>query len=75
RIEDEDELVDDKSLEQLNAVFGEMLTRLMHDLRDDGTLAKLPLAKSAFMVVEEFDGNFFWPTFKSRKTKGRILHK
>ena len=69
-IEDEDDLLDDKSLEQLNAVFGEMLTRLMHDLRDDGTLAKLPLAKRAFMVVEEFDGNFL----KVENTSARCMH-
>ncbi len=69
---DPDEVIDEDSLEELNAVFGEVITRLMHELRDDGSLAKLPLAPDAFMVIEEFDGNYFWPTYETRKTEGRI---
>ena len=57
----------------VNRVFGEMLTDLMKQLRDDGTLARLPLAARAFMVIEEFDARYFWPTYKTRKTKGRLL--
>ena len=63
----------DKSLEELNAVFGEVLKEVMHELRDDGTLAKLPLSADAFMVVEEFDGSYFWPTYETRKTEGRVV--
>lgn len=58
--------------EYVNQVFGEMLTALMIELRADGTLARLPLAPGAFMVVEEFDGRYFWPTYDTRKTTGRI---
>lgn len=58
--------------EDLNGLFGEMLTALMHGLRKDGTLAKLPLRPDAFLVVEEFDGRYFWPTYETRKTEGAI---
>ncbi|WP_147866002.1 hypothetical protein [Stieleria maiorica] len=58
--------------EDLNALFGEMLTALMHELRDDGTFAKLPLRPDAFLVIEEFDGRYFWPTYETRKTEGAI---
>ena len=65
-------LQDSSGDEAVNAVFGEMLLAVMSELRDDGTLAKLPLAPKAFMVIEEFDGRYFWPTYETRKTKGRI---
>lgn len=58
--------------EGINQVFGEMLLDLMTELRDDGSLAKLPLAPKAFMVLEEFDGRYSWPGYKKRKTAGRI---
>ncbi len=64
---------DDKIEEKLNTLFGNMLQTLMRELNDDGTLAKLPLRKDAFMIVEEFDGFYFWPEPRSCKTKGRIL--
>jgi hypothetical protein len=66
-------LQDSDGDEGVNRIFGEMIVDLMLQLRDDGTLAKLPLAPKAFLVVEEFDGRYFWPTHKTRKTKGRIL--
>lgn len=60
--------------EELNAIFGEMLTETMCELRDDGTLAKPPLAAGAFMGVEEFDGRYGWPpTYETRKTEGAIV--
>ena len=62
----------DISDEDLNELFGEMLTNTLQSLRDDGSLAKLPLSECAFMVVEEFDGRYFWPTYESRNTAGRI---
>jgi hypothetical protein len=37
-------------------VFGDTIVDLLIELRDDGTLAKLPLAPKAMMIVEEFDG-------------------
>ena len=52
-----------------------MLKNLMKELREDGSLAALPLAKDAFMVIEEFDGHYFWPQRRSCKTKGRIMPK
>lgn len=58
--------------EQLQAVFGEMLVDLLTDLRKDGALAQLPLAEDAFMVIEEFDGLFFWPTDDTRESEGRV---
>ncbi len=63
---------DDKVEDKLNACFGDMLKALMGDLSEDGTLGKLPLRKDAFMVIEEFDGSYFWPEPRSCKTKGRI---
>ncbi|MCC9600552.1 hypothetical protein LOC67_08265 [Stieleria sp. JC731] len=59
--------------ETIQAVFGDMIVDLITELRDDGTLSKLPLAPNAFMVVEEFDGQFLFPTYETRKTAGRIL--
>jgi hypothetical protein len=69
----EDDLIDKKSLKCLNAYFGDMLADVMKELKDDGSWAKLPLAKDAFMMVIDFDENYLWPTYKSRKTKGRIV--
>jgi hypothetical protein len=56
----------------VQAVFGDMLVDVLNELRDDGTLAKLPLGPAAFMVVEEFDGRYFFPEYETRKTAGRI---
>jgi len=69
----EDELVND-SLEELDTYFADMLRKLMCELREDGTLAKLPLRKDAYFMIEEFDGRYFWTEIKSVKTKGRILN-
>lgn len=49
-----------------------MLVDLLTEMRDDGSLQELPLASKAFMVIEEFDGRYFWPDHKTRKTAGRI---
>ena len=72
--DDEDECVDDDSLEELNSYFAEMLRKLMCELREDGSLSKLPLRKDAYFMIEEFDGRYFWPEIRSVKTKGRILN-
>lgn len=63
---------DDKAEAKLNAYFGEILRSLMEELSEDGTLARLPLRKDAFMMVEEFDGHYFWPNIRSITKKGRI---
>lgn len=63
---------DATSEKKVNAFIGEMLRTLMIELSEDGTLAQLPLRKDAFMMVEEFDGHYFWPDIKSVATKGRI---
>lgn len=63
---------DEKAEDKINAFFGEMLRTLIGEMSDDGTLARLPLRKDAFMMVEEFDGHYFWPSIKSITTKGRI---
>lgn len=65
---------DDDPHEELTNCFAEMLQELMHELKDDGTLAKLPLQKDAYFMIEEFNGRYFWPDIKSVKTKGRILN-
>ena len=72
-VDHEDDLIDEKSEDELNAYFGNMLKNLMAEMKQDGTLAKLPLRKDAFLIVEEFDGHYFWPEPRSVKTKGRIL--
>ncbi|MDX1926500.1 MAG: hypothetical protein SFV81_08280 [Pirellulaceae bacterium] len=72
--DDDDDEYDESDFEdELNTYFGTMLTNLMLELRDDGSLANLPLAKGAFMVVEEFDGHYFWPVPASCRVTGRIL--
>ncbi len=58
--------------EDLNLHFGEMLLATMLELRENSSFGKLPIAKNAFFVIEEFDGRYFWPTYKTRKSKGRI---
>ena len=58
---------------ELDSYFAEMLRNLMCELREDGTLAKLPLRKDAYFMIEEFDGRYFWPEIESVRTKGRIL--
>ena len=68
-------LQDSDGDEVVNAVFGDMLVTIMTELRDDGSLSKLPLTPKAIMVIEEFDGRYFWPQYKRRKTLGRILAK
>lgn len=73
--EEEDEYDSDDFEDELSTYFGSMLTSLMLELRDDGSLAKLPLAKDAFMVTEEFDGHYFWPVPTSCRISGRILPK
>lgn len=65
-------LQDSDGDEGVNRVFGEMILDLMLKLRDDGTLAKLPLAPKAFMLIEEFDGRYGWPDYKNRRKLGRI---
>ncbi|MBT5017788.1 MAG: hypothetical protein HON04_03515 [Planctomicrobium sp.] len=58
---------------ELDTYFAEMLRKLMCELREDGILAKLPLRKDAYFMIEEFDHRYFWPEIKSVTTKGRIL--
>lgn len=72
-VDGEDELTRDDSRKELDNYFGEMLRKLMCELREDGTLAKLPLRKVAYYMIEEFDHRYFWPEIKSVPTKGRIL--
>jgi hypothetical protein len=72
--EDEDEDEDEEDFEdELSQYFGSMLTSLMLELRDDGSLSSLPLTKDAFMIIEEFDGHYFWPLPESCRVSGRIL--
>ena len=73
-VEGEGKSVDNDLHEELNTYFAEMLRRLMCELRDDGTLAKLPLRNDAYFMIEEFNGRYFWPEIKSVTTKGRILN-
>ena len=60
---------DNESVAQL---FGEMLREIMIDLRDSQAFDELPLARKAFFIIEEFDGNWGWPDYKRRKTLGRL---
>ena len=64
-------LTDKYDNEFIQSVFGDMLVDLLTEMRDDGSLQELPLASKAFMVIEEFDGRYFWPDHKTRKTAGR----
>lgn len=56
----------------LNVYIGEMLTDLMVELSEQKAFSRLPLTKDAFMMVEEFDGDYFWPQPRSVLTKGKI---
>ena len=68
----------DGGCDRIDACLGEMLVDLMLELCADGTLAELPLAKNAYMVIEEFDNSFFWPrpaekSWPDRKTQQKIV--
>lgn len=73
--EDEDDCDDSDLEDEINSYFGNMLTNLMLELRDDGSLASMPLAKDAFMIIEEFDGHYFWPLPETCRSSGRIAKK
>lgn len=53
--------------------IGDMLTDVLLENKENGNWSKLPLAKNAFMMVIEFDENYLWPNYRSRKTVGRIV--
>ncbi|MEQ1825516.1 MAG: hypothetical protein ABL921_06200 [Pirellula sp.] len=63
----------EKSLRRLNAYFGDMLKDVLCELKDDGSLSKLPLTKDAFMMVIDFDELYLWPKYEKRKAIGKIL--
>lgn len=58
---DEEELLHEDQMGELNAVFGNMLKSVIDELKAEKSFEKLPLAPDAFLVIEEFDGNYFWP--------------
>lgn len=60
-LDDEEELLEEEQLAELNAVFGEMLKSVVDQLKGEKWFQKLPLAPDAFLVIEEFDGHYFWP--------------
>jgi hypothetical protein len=57
--------------EALVGVFGEMLRDTLLALRDEGALTPLPLADDAFLLIEEFDGNWGWPA-RGKKNRVRL---
>lgn len=54
-------------------VLGGVILDLMFQLREDETLARLPLKNDAFMVVEEWQSRYFWPHGRDWRWKARIL--
>ena len=65
-------LGDSDDNESVAKLFGEMLLGIMIALRDEEAFDKLPLAKQAFFIIEEFDGNWGWPDYKRRRSLGRL---
>jgi len=59
--------------EAMQAVFGDMILDVVTELREQGAFRELPLRPDAFVVIEEFDGQYFWPTYETRKTDGRLV--
>lgn len=59
---DEEEFLDEDQMGKLNAVFGNMLKSVIDELKAEKSFEILPLAPDAFLVIEEFDGNYFWPS-------------
>ena len=54
--------------ESIAGIFGEVLRDTMIQLRDEGALKSLPLVPEAFLIVEESDGYWCWPSsYKKRK--------
>jgi hypothetical protein len=64
-----DESDDNESVARL---FGEMIRETVFSLRDSGAFDSLPLAPKAFFIIEEFDGQWGWPAYESRKTEGAL---
>ena len=61
--------------ESVARLFGEMIRDIAIELRDAGAFEKLPLTPKAFLIIEEFDGNWGWPGYEKRKTLGRLRKK
>ena len=59
---------EDESYEAILQLVGEMLRDTMIALRDEDAIKSLPLAKNAFLIIEEFDGRWAWPpSYETRK--------
>jgi hypothetical protein len=61
--------------ESIAKLFGEMILELMLSLRDSGVFDGLPLASKAYFDIEEFDGNWGWPTNAKQKAQSRLKLK
>jgi hypothetical protein len=61
--------------ESVHRLFGEMIRDIVIELRAAGAFEKLPLTPKAFLIIEEFDGNWGWPGYEKRKTLGRLRKK
>lgn len=68
-------LDDSDDNESVAKVFGEMIQEILVSLRDAGAFEKLPLSPKAFFVIEEFEGQWGWPSYAKRKTLGRLRTK
>ena len=52
--------------------FGEQILKLVMEFNDADGFETLPLAKNAFLSIEEYGGRWGWPEYKHRKKLGRI---
>ena len=63
----------DSEADDLSVFVGKMLADLMRRLRRQKFFEALPLAQTAFMLVEDFGGGFSWPSEYERiRTQGRL---
>ncbi|MCB1052209.1 MAG: hypothetical protein KDC71_16530 [Acidobacteria bacterium] len=65
----------DANSEDFLEIFGEMLKAVLIQARNQGLLAKLPLAPDCLMGVEELDGCFGWPPYENRRQEGSVIQK
>jgi len=62
----------DCDMEEIAGFFGEMLRAALIAARDNGVLAKLPLADPCIMGIEEMEGYYGWPAYNDLLKKGRV---
>jgi len=60
------------SYKMINQLFGELIRDTVFELRDSGTIGRLPLTDDAYFHIEEINAEWAWPEYKERKVVGTL---